>query len=242
MGCDAHPFVEIKGVRSDKWRYKESKRGWWRKRELHGWSYEELEKHRPSYINFFGTRNYWLFGLIADVRNGMGFTPLFPSRGIPDDADTKTKKMIEDDSDLHSVTYFTLQELMDIPWDAPCVEMPIPVFSDEYVEWKETGKLPDRADHADHATFRMVRSKIAREMHREVSEEEMLLLLMSTPPKKLVKTVKDHYGSSVKCGPWVRMTVPRSHAQMFPELKEVITDLQALGHPDRVRIILGFDN
>lgn len=242
MGCDAHPIIEVMGPRSGKWRYKESKSGWYHKRRQNGWSYDELEERRPSYINVLGTRNYWLFGLLADVRNGMGFTPLFPHRGVPDDADTKTKKMIEDDGDLHSLTYFTLQELIDIPWDQPCVEMDIAVFADEYSHWKETGDLPDRNDHANHAKFVFVRSEKAKEMHREVTENEMTLLLLSTPMKKLVKTVKGRHGDDVKCGAWTRMTVPRSHEQMFPQLKEIIPDLQALGSPDRVRVVLGFDN
>lgn len=69
-------------------------------------------------------RNYDLFGILADVRNGVGFAgcdtgdgfkPIDEQRGIPKDASPEIKSMSEC-VDWHSHSYLTLKELLDYDW------------------------------------------------------------------------------------------------------------------------------
>lgn len=50
-------------------------------------------------------RNYKLFGLLANVR-GAGPNP----KGLPDDASTLTLMHLKDDADLHSHTWYSLED------------------------------------------------------------------------------------------------------------------------------------
>lgn len=61
-------------------------------------------------------RNYYLFSLLADVRNS-GEEPIDYPRGIPNDASSGYLYKCERWSgDAHSHSYFTLQELLDVDW------------------------------------------------------------------------------------------------------------------------------
>ena len=132
MGCDIHTMVEIKRQR---YKDRNTDEGWrWVKldaEELHipnpyhdPDSESEYWRKQPKYTDEpFGERNYDLFALLADVRNGFGFAgvprhqpivPLSEPRGVPDDASHAWLETVEQwDSDMHSHTYFTLQELLD---------------------------------------------------------------------------------------------------------------------------------
>lgn len=69
----------------------------------------------------YSGRNYDLFAVLADVRNGRGFAgivtgdriePIADPRGVPDDASKRWTRYVERwGMDLHSLSYFTLAEL-----------------------------------------------------------------------------------------------------------------------------------
>lgn len=57
-------------------------------------------------------RNYQVFALLANVRNYGNVVPLAMPRGVPDDSSREWKAYIDEwGSVLHSLTYFTLDEL-----------------------------------------------------------------------------------------------------------------------------------
>lgn len=78
----------------------------------------------PSYgRDWYADRNYDLFAILADVRNGRGFAgietgsgwrPISVPRGLPADVHRETR-----DGDLgdHSLTWLHLSEILDYPWD-----------------------------------------------------------------------------------------------------------------------------
>ncbi len=82
-----------------------------------------MEVDKPYYDG----RNYNLFAILADVRNGRGFAgiktgdgfnPIAPPRGLPDDVSPEVKA--ESDSwscDGHSHSHFTLREILDYDWN-----------------------------------------------------------------------------------------------------------------------------
>ena len=117
MGCDIHMYAEVK--KNNKW----SKVGdvfenmWYSKdRELSDWN-------KPLTDTPYDGRNYDLFAILADVRNGHGFAgcvtgerfnPISEPKGLPDDVSKKIKKESDKwDGDGHSHSYFTVKELLD---------------------------------------------------------------------------------------------------------------------------------
>lgn len=144
MGCDIHLYVERK--RNGEWESVEK------------WSKEDDEDvARVDYTDCYYTgRNYDLFAILADVRNGSGFAgvdtgdgfnPIDAPRGLPDDACEQIKALSESwGVDGHSHSHFTLAELIAFDWmqttkcrgyiDAPTFE--------EFDRWRrDRGMMPE---------------------------------------------------------------------------------------------------
>lgn len=117
MGCDIHMRIErrvdgqwVDVPYADSWDLK------WRK-----------DYWRPGEIllsDEFDGRNYDLFGILANVRNGTWgeeFTPIAEPRGWPPDSPTNPHGGDDDDENFwggdHSFSWVTLAELEAYPWD-----------------------------------------------------------------------------------------------------------------------------
>lgn len=75
-------------------------------------------------FEYYGSRNYYLFSILADVRNSSDVVPISDPRGIPDDASFGYLQMCDYwDSDAHSHSYFTLDELLDVDWSKYDIEL-----------------------------------------------------------------------------------------------------------------------
>jgi hypothetical protein len=72
----------------------------------------------PYEKEFYNNRNYYLFSMLADVRNYRNeVEPICEPKGIPEDASDGYKYVVDRwNGDGHSHTYFTLSDLMDIDW------------------------------------------------------------------------------------------------------------------------------
>lgn len=108
MGCDIHLYVE---------RCTDS-----------GW--ENIPNQSEEWAdpaNWYSGRNYHLFAILADVRNGHGFAgvktgegfiPIAPPRGLPDDVSASIRaKSDEWDIDGHSHSHLTVAEILAFDWD-----------------------------------------------------------------------------------------------------------------------------
>ena len=62
------------------------------------------------------SRNYFLFSILADVRNSGDIEPIDNPRGIPDDASSGYEYAVDRWDDGHSHSYFTLDELLNVDW------------------------------------------------------------------------------------------------------------------------------
>ena len=127
MGCDIHIWAEIQQInkKTDEkfWMMVGSifKNPYYRPEGVPNTWNEPLTKHPYS------GRNYDLFAMLADVRNGRGFagcitgegfTPIDDPRGVPEDASYDYKDEVERYGvDGHSHSWFTLQELLDYDWE-----------------------------------------------------------------------------------------------------------------------------
>lgn len=80
---------------------------------------EDMAWEIPWGTNYYRGGNYYLFSLLADVRNYNGeVEPLSQPRGIPDDASYGYKYEVDKwDGDGHSHSYYTLEELLNVNWD-----------------------------------------------------------------------------------------------------------------------------
>lgn len=77
-------------------------------------------------VEKFGDRNYYLFSILADVRNSGDEEVIDDPRGIPQDASFGyLYKCDRWAGDAHSHSYFTLRELLDVDWDK---------YDEEYLE------------------------------------------------------------------------------------------------------------
>lgn len=127
MGTDIHSMVEVQ-------RYNHSADVWgpWKANSAQVFPESYYSEDRPidNYNHPFrskplGGRNYTLFALLGDVRNGYGFagvptgdrlTPIGDNRGVPNDASKQWRKYVRRwGGDLHSTTHYLLPELIDHP-------------------------------------------------------------------------------------------------------------------------------
>ena len=142
MGCDIHLYVEVK--EKEKWvayrgemdnpDYDPDGYSWHRHETLTQlkprWERDDDEDFILESV-FYSGRNYDLFAILANVRNGYGFAgcdtgngfnPILgrenPARGLPEDASPEvTRESVSWDGDGHSHNWLTVQELLDYDWD-----------------------------------------------------------------------------------------------------------------------------
>ena len=97
----------------------------------------------------YGGRNYNLFAILGNVRNGVGFAGVVTgegfnyisdSRGLPEDAsDDVLNELGEDGGFYHSVSYVYLNELESFNWEQVTTKYGV-VSEPQYQAWKETGR------------------------------------------------------------------------------------------------------
>lgn len=114
----------------------------------------------------FGNRNYNLFGIMADVRNGTWgdkLPPIAAPRGFPSDM---SEPVIDAEDEAtgwlgdHSFSWVTLRELQEYDWDAP-LQMRGWVSHEQAEEYRRTGVPPTSyaagGNHGEYVTFKKTR-------------------------------------------------------------------------------------
>lgn len=226
MGCDIHLFVET------------CKDGVWRSADEwieevdddfddEGNKVERKIKRVPYEARFYSGRNYDLFAILADVRNGYGFAgcdtgdgfvPIDSPRGLP--ADVTDEVSAESDRwgvDGHSHSYFTVAELEAYDWDQRTRHRGW-VTASEYADWINGGRGCPRSCAGD----------VFGRGVKKISNEEMDALLKSGAATDEVYTQVEWGESYREC------------CANF--LDTVLPNLKALGNPEDVRIVFFFDN
>jgi hypothetical protein len=121
MGCDIHAYLEIRRFRHDD---KERLNGVWINADK--WSRNEFsalypeEKERQWEIGYddriWTSRWYYLFAILAGVRNQWGIKPIADKKGFPLDASDEVREEYEYwDFSGHSHSWLTLKEIEE--WD-----------------------------------------------------------------------------------------------------------------------------
>jgi hypothetical protein len=207
MGCDIHSFAEVK--RGGKWH---------RVGDIFPHPYNEDKKiDQPFY-----SRNYNLFAILADVRNGVGFAGIKTGEGFisisePRDfpLDLSDDGRLTSDSlsdDYHSRSWLTLKELMEYDWNQLTVRQGW-VTKPEYDEYKKEGVPSSFCGGVSGLSV------------RHISNDEMDTISDHANCYTLVK-----WGTTYKAaaGDWY-----------FDKIFPILADLGA--HED-VRVIFWFDN
>ena len=97
--------------------------------------------------HWYSERNYTVFAILGNVRNGSGFAGVYTHdpipfisdcRGVPDDV---TKETLDALSNEHSATWCSLTEVMDYDWHAPVHRGGV-ISLEQYAFCKASGKRP----------------------------------------------------------------------------------------------------
>lgn len=149
MGCDIH--IAIQRQESD---------GRWREVPYQDlWNFDGAPKAVPGFPvapEGWRNRNYDLFGILADVRNGTGFAGIVmgdgwpsiaPNRGFADGfSEALPDPSCPEDGPRymgdHSFTHVTFDELKAFPWDATKTTLYGVVEAEKYESLAGTGKAP----------------------------------------------------------------------------------------------------
>jgi len=98
--------------------------------------------------SWYSDRNYTVFAILGNVRNGEGFAGVYTHdplpyisdwRGVPDDVTEATRAVL---SNEHSETWCTLAEIMDYDWHAPIHRGGV-VSLEQFEHCKRTGEPPN---------------------------------------------------------------------------------------------------
>lgn len=202
MGCDIHEWVEVRDPGCN---------------DVGPW---KMSTYSPELW-----RNYDMFAILANVRNGHGFAgvktgesfnPICEPKGVPEDASPEYLAEVEQwDADGHSHSWFTVQELLDYDWNQETQKQGW-CSASEYLVFKEKGAPTSYS------------GGVMGGQIKHVSNEEMDRLIESG------QSTVNHY-TLVK---W--KIKYKDHCQQL--LEEVLPKLRELGPPEDVRLVFFFDN
>ena len=143
MGTDISMYAEVR--RNKQWIKvgDKFKNGWYRENNpIDDWN-------KPYTDHPYDSRNYDLFAILADVRNGKGFAgcktshgfnPIADPKGLPEDITDEVREKLEDYG--YGYSYFTLKELKDYDWNQTVTHVGV-ISEEQYIKMKETGENPD---------------------------------------------------------------------------------------------------
>lgn len=236
MGCDIHFCVE-----------KKTPRGWVSKDH---WETEkdDGETTRHLHTSFYSARNYDLFAILADVKNGRGFagfrtgdgfTPIAKPKGLPADVSAEVKEYSDQwGSDGHSHSWHTVADLLDYNWRMTTTKSGM-LDGREFYEWRRWRRGQGLGPESYSAA---VFGKDIKEMPLET----MLALcsrvdeLLEDPILRANEqaTIDAHMKNVVCRVEWE--VYYNQVAQDF--LSETLPKLWRLGSPEDIRIVFWFDN
>lgn len=248
MGCDIHLYVERKvdgkWVSADMWKPDPD---------------TDEEEGGPRMIveradRFYKGRNYDLFGMLANVRNGRGFAgcvtgtgfePISMPKGLPEDVSPEVKA--ESDcwnGDGHSHSWLTLAELKAYDWEGKKTEHLGHVDIVNFAVFERQGTP---GSYSGGVTGQRVKYVSHDEMRALVEEHKALIegliaqseggVAWPTYHEQLYKMDLDIYHTIIKweevyagaAGHFVTETIPKLESLSY-------------GNPENVRIVFFFDN
>lgn len=252
MGCDIHFHVE-----------KKDENGKWISADR--WTVDPYECGDQEDIGikwddrFYRSRNYDLFGILANVRNGRGFAgvptgtgfnPISEPRGLPEDVSPEVKAISDRwDGNGHSHSWLTLAELLAYDWNQTTKHTGM-VNMLSFAEFQAKGKPQAWCGSVVGKTIKQISNE---EMAKRVAQHQAPIAewveanrKIDSDPKTaieaLVKVTQETQGDD-EFNYYTRIVWEESYADCCKEfLSQTVPKLQALGSPENVRIVFFFDN
>jgi len=188
-------------------------------------------------------RNYSLFAILADVRNGFGFAgcdtgdgfvPISKPRGLPPDVSAKILRDY-DEGWGHSISWLTLQEILDYDW-TQITKRRGWVNGIEYFNWiqynRRLGESPDSWSGGMYGPD--IKHITVAEMDEEIKKIEQQNSHYHDQIKAIEETLKNVYCKVEWEQPYYKC------CRRF--WSDVIPQLLRLGKPEDVRLVFWFDN
>jgi hypothetical protein len=242
MGCDIHLYVEKRDALGQ-W---QSADNW----ELNPYyENDNSESGEPEYIipydnHFYNGRNYNLFAILANVRNGHGFAgvktgegfnPIAPPRGLPHDI---TKRVQSDATaygeDGHSHSWLTLHELLTYDWTQSS-EIYGWLHAVEFEQWdgywRDRGESPQ--SYSADVFGGLVEKVDELTMRKKIAE-----LRKSTPEQEFTNALAElHLYTQVTWKQYYYQVAKKFLGETIPRLLKL-----SEGDFESVRIVFWFDN
>lgn len=174
---------------------------------------------------FYSRRNYDLFSILADVRNGFGFAgvptgtkfnPIDTDRGMPDDASPGVQEQWDSRGE-HTPSWLLLSEILSYDWDQTTTKMGL-LTDDEYAAWDHKTEPASYCGGAGGAGVVVM------------DESDFVRLKQGgdlPPAERLYVRVQWEQSYRVSAAGFLKDTVPA---------------LQKLGDPEDVRVVFWFDS
>jgi len=162
MGCDIHCYAEV------------NKSGIWEKiGDMFKNPWYNPDKDDSFYKEFidhpYDDRNYNLYAILANVRNGYDLIPIAYPKGLPEDVSDEIKSNSDDwCGDGHSHSWFTFKELLDFDWKNNSIENEAWVSEEVYKQFKETGNPYPCSGGVDGGN---IRKETNKEMNRIIKNK-----------------------------------------------------------------------
>ena len=237
MGCDIHLYVERR--ENDKWISADT---WYpdeddpERKSVYKWGPGISREAGP----FYSSRNYNLFAILADVRNGRGFAgcdtgdgfvPIAAPRGVPEDASPEYRQAVTDYGCVgHSHSYITVAELLAYDWTQNTTIRGW-VSPREFARFYLDGRPKSWSVGVSGGGI------------QHISNDEMLALIMGSKP---AFTCQDYH--AMEREPPIAQTYTKVswETRYYEECREFLSEtmprLWRLGRPEEVRIVFFFDS
>lgn len=241
MGCDIHLFVEkrVKGkwVTADKWEVDKDSED------------TPKRKHVPYDKCFYKGRNYNLFAILADVRNGRGFAgvktgagfnPISEPRGLPDDVTPEVGLEAAGwAGDGHSHSWLTVHELLEYDWTQTTM-LEGDLHALDFERWERydraRGEYPE--SYAGAIMGRDIKRIDEDRLREMIAKKKADLETRKVYGPAWEEEMRKDFGDIITHSCW-EMPYHKC-AKNF--LSECLPKLWRLGAPADVRIVFWFDN
>ena len=232
MGCDIHPAIE----------YKEN--GKWKAVLVPNPHFGKWEGEAEITASLDINRDYDLFAILGNVRNGNGFAgldtgdgfdPMSDDRGVPDDISDEAKAAL---SDEHSATWVTLAEILAYDWDRSTKHRGV-VDAVEFASWEVMKEWrPAPQSYCGDVGGGMVRKVTNDEMRELVARTLSGERPRSAEGQKLLSDKLNHYYTKVE---WEE-SYAESAKQLWTKILPKMLNLGRMYGFENVRLVMDFDS